>query len=155
MYFKTIFSSQLWYRRAPTTKEDIPNLLLDIGYSFLLNFCDSLLRLFGFDTYKGFYHKLYFQRKSLSCDVIEPLRVIIDKALLKAYSLNQIDEKDFKYTNGSYRFKDWKVQKKYLGIFSNAIMKNKDEIYKYVLDWYRYYHDQKKYSAPEFKIRMG
>ena len=154
-YFKQVFNEQKWYRRAPTTKEDVPNMLLDIGYTFLFNFCDSLLRLFGFDTYKGFYHKLYFQRKSLSCDIMEPLRVIIDKALLRAYSLNRIDEKDFKFKNGSFQFKDWEVQKKYLGIFSNAIMKNKDEIYQYVLDWYRYYHDQAKYSKPNFKIRLA
>ncbi len=154
-YFKQVFNEQKWYRRAPTTKEDIPNMLLDIGYTFLFNFCDSLLRLFGFDTYKGFYHKLYFQRKSLSCDIMEPLRIIIDKALLRAYSLNRIDEKDFKFKNGSFQFKNWEVQKKYLGIFSNAIMKNKDEIYQYILDWYRYYHDQDKYSEPIFKIRLS
>lgn len=153
-YFVQAFSKQKWYRRAPTTKEDIPNLLLDIGYSFLFNFTDSLLRLFGFDTYKGFYHKLYFQRKSLSCDVIEPMRIIIDKALLRAYALNRIDEKDFKFRNGHFEFKDWTIQKKYLGIFSSAIMNNKNEIYSYVLEWYRYFHNQDKYSGPNFKVRL-
>jgi CRISPR-associated protein Cas1 len=153
-YFKQVFKDYGWLRRAPTTKEDINNLLLDIGYSFLFNFVDSLLRLFGFDTYKGFYHKLYFQRKSLSCDLMEPIRVIIDKALLKAYALNRIDEKDFKYKQGQFEFKDWEVQKKYLGIFSSAIMHHKDDIYAYVLDWYRYYHNQEKYSPPEFKVRL-
>ena len=153
-YFKQIFCDYDWYRRAPTTKEDITNLLLDIGYSFLFNFTDSLLRLFGFDTYKGFYHKLYFQRKSLSCDIMEPMRILIDKALLRAYSLNRIDEKDFRFKNGAFQFKDWDVQKKYLGIFSNAIMKYKDYIYGYVLDWYRFYHDQEKYSLPKFSIRL-
>lgn len=54
LYFKEIFSDQKWLRRAPTAKEDINNLLLDIGYTFLFNITDSCLRLFGFDTYKGF-----------------------------------------------------------------------------------------------------
>ena len=57
------------------------------------NCMDSLLRLYGFDTYKGFYHKLFFQRKSLACDVMEPFRCVIDKQILKAFNLGQIDEK--------------------------------------------------------------
>lgn len=152
LYFKQIFEEHKWYRRAPTTKEDITNVLLDIGYTFLLNLTDSLLRLFGFDTYKGFFHTLYFQRKSLSCDVMEPARSIIDKALLKAYALQQINEKDFTRKKGYFEFKNWEVQRKYIAIFSNAIMDSKDEIYEYVLSWYRYFHDQKKYSPPDLII---
>jgi CRISPR/Cas system-associated endonuclease Cas1 len=30
---------------------------------------------------------------------MEPFRVIIDRALLKAYNLKQINEKDFSYSN--------------------------------------------------------
>ncbi len=153
-YFKLIFKESGWYRRAPTTKEDITNLLLDIGYTFLFNFCDSLLRLFGFDTYKGFYHRIYFQRKSLSCDIMEPIRVLIDKAILKAYSLDQIDKKDFSYKNAQFSFKNYEVQKKYINIFTSIIVKNKDEIYDYILQWYRYFHDQEKYQTPNFKIKF-
>jgi len=153
-YYKLLFAKYDWYRRAPTTKEDINNMLLDIGYTFLFNIVDSLLRLFGFDTYKGFYHKLYFQRKSLSCDVMEPLRVLIDKALAKAYALNRINEKDFTARKGYYEFKDWEVGKKYTQIFSEIILDNKEEIYKYVLSWYRYYHNQEKYRKPKFTVRL-
>lgn len=153
-YYKLLFGKYDWFRRAPTTKEDINNMLLDIGYTFLFNLVDSLLRLFGFDTYKGFYHKLFFQRKSLSCDIMEPLRFLIDKALLKAYSLNRIDEKDFTSKKGYYEFKDWEVGKKYTQIFSEIILDHKEEIYKYILSWYRYYHDQEKYKEPKFSIRL-
>ena len=52
---------------------------MDIGYTYLFNFIDALLRLYGFDTYLGFYHKEFYQRKSLVCDVVEPFRCIIDK----------------------------------------------------------------------------
>jgi CRISPR-associated protein Cas1 len=60
------------------------------------------LRLYGFDVYKGFYHKLFFNRKSLASDIMEPFRCVIDKALLKAFNLKQINEKDFKIVDGRY-----------------------------------------------------
>ena len=63
-FFKTYLVPAGWRRRAPRTKEDIPNLLMDIGYTYLFNFIDSLLRLHGFDTYKGYYHKLFFDDKA-------------------------------------------------------------------------------------------
>jgi CRISPR-associated protein Cas1 len=62
IYFKEIFADMEWYKRLPRTKIDINNLLLDIGYTMLFNFIDCLLRLHGFDTYKGIYHQLFFHR---------------------------------------------------------------------------------------------
>lgn len=152
VYFRQIFKDLGWYRRAPRTKEDINNLLLDIGYTFLFNYVDSILKLFGFDTYKGFYHQLFFQRKSLSCDVMEPLRVIVDKELVKSFNLGMIDEKDFIFKNGSFMFKNYKVQKKYIYIWFDLIMKNKLEIYKYILGLYRHYLDKEKYPYVKFKL---
>jgi len=152
IYFQTIFKEIGWYRRAPQTREDIPNLLLDIGYSFLFNYVDSLLKLFGFDTYKGIYHQLFFQRKSLSCDIMEPMRVLIDKQLIKLYHLKQIDEKDFIFRNGSYDFKKYEFSKKYRNIFLGVISQNKEQIYKYIYEFYRYILNDKKYKFPIFKI---
>jgi len=149
-YFKNIFRDIGWYRRAPRTKEDIPNFLLDIGYTFLFNFIDSLLRLFGFDTYKGIYHQLFFQRKSLSCDVMEPIRCLIDYELVKAYNLGRINKKDFKFKNGRFSFKKYDIQKKYLDIWFDLIMKNKVEIYTYILEFYRYLLNPEKYKVPYF-----
>ncbi|OGF20862.1 CRISPR-associated endonuclease Cas1, partial [Candidatus Falkowbacteria bacterium RBG_13_39_14] len=101
-FFNLYFEELKWYKRMPRAKVDINNLLLDIGYTFLLNYIDSLLRLYGFDVYKGCYHKLFFKRKSLSCDIIEPFRCVIDKELLKSFRLKKINEKDFKFINGQY-----------------------------------------------------
>jgi len=81
--------------RYPRTKIDKNNLLLDMGYTFLFHFIETLLCLYGFDLYEGFYHKRFYQRKSLVCDVQEPFRCIIDEALKKAYNLGRISEKDF------------------------------------------------------------
>jgi CRISP-associated protein Cas1 len=148
-YFKN--SNINWLRRLPQTKIDIPNLLLDIGYTYLLNFIDSLLRLYGFDTYKGIYHTLFFERKSLSCDLMEPFRFIVDKTLLKAYNLKQINEKDFSIKNGVYQL-DWKNSGKYSQIFLTAILENKVEILKYIQGYYRYFMRPDKYTFPKIKI---
>lgn len=151
-YFKKVFADYDWYRRAPRTKEDINNLLLDMGYTFLFNYIDSLLCLFGFDTYKGFYHQLFFQRKSLCCDIEEAFRPLVDHQLIKAHNLGQIAKKDFKFHKGSFRIKDYKLQKKYTAIWFKMIMSNREGIYKYVSDFYRYFLDSSKYKKPEFKL---
>ncbi len=134
-YFRALFEKHDWFARMPRTKIDINNLLLDIGYTFLFNFVDSLLCLHGFDTYKGIYHQLYFQRKSLSCDLMEPFRCLIDKALLKAYALKQVKKSDFQKTKSGYYLK-FDYQKKYLKIFSEAIMERKEDVFKYVKAFY-------------------
>lgn len=152
-YFQSLFKKEGWNRRAPQTKEDILNLMLDIGYTYLFNYCDALLRLFGFDTYKGYYHQLFFQRKSLVCDVMEPIRPIIDYQLLKSIHLKQIKEKDFVFKNGRFEFKDgFKGSKKYSAIFLEIINERKEDIYKYILDFYHYSMDDSKYKFPYIKI---
>ncbi len=152
-YFIRLFDALEWNRRAPQTKEDIPNFMLDIGYSFLFNYVDSLLRLFGFDTYKGFYHKLFFQRKSLSCDLMEPLRCIVDKALIKAHNLGRISKKDFSYKQGSYMFKPGRdIRQKYTSIFFFAIHDRREDIYAYLRQYYLHVMLPEKYNFPIFKL---
>ena len=137
VFFGEYFSSNDWCRREPRTKQDITNLLMDIGYTFLFNFMDSLLRLHGFDTYKGNYHTLFFQRRSLACDIMEPFRCLIDKEIRKAYNLKKINEKDFPVINGRHEMK-YEDSKKYLKIFADVIMKNKESMFKYVHEYYQF-----------------
>ncbi len=137
IFFKEYFSETGWFRREPRTKVDVPNLLLDMGYTLLFNFVDSLLLLFGFDTYKGCYHKLFFQRKSLVCDIVEPFRSVIEKSLLKAYHLSQINEKDFFVKKGRY-FLSYEKNQKYAKIFMDVIMNHKESLYLYVQKFYRF-----------------
>jgi CRISPR-associated protein Cas1 len=155
-YFQKLFVSIAWNRRAPQTKEDIQNVLLDIGYTYLFNYCDSLLRLFGFDTYKGYYHQLFFQRKSLVCDVMEPMRPLIDYQLLKSYNLKQIKEKDFIFKNGRFDFKNgYQGSRLYSALFLETINANKESIYQYILMFYRHIMDDDKYPFPKFVIKKA
>jgi len=149
-FFSEYFKMMNWIRRMPRTKFDINNVLLDIGYTFLFNFTDSLLRLYGFDTYKGFYHKLFFQRKSLACDIMEPFRCLIDRQLLKANNLGQIRTLDFKYEKGKYVL-EFEEQQKYVRIFLETIMDNKEEMFNYVRDFYRFFVVEEK-DFPVFAI---
>ena len=150
-FFGMYFAELGWYKRMPRTKIDPYNVLLDMGYTFIFNYADCLLNLFGFDTYKGFYHKLYFQRKSLSCDMVEPLRCLIERRLLSAYHLGQIDKKDFQHINGRYVLK-YDKSSKYAKIFLDEIMSNKEDIYLYIKQYYRFtmFEDV---DFPDFKIR--
>jgi len=151
-FFKLYFAEMNWLRRMPRSKYDVNNVLLDIGYTFLFNFIDALLSLHGFDNYKGFYHKLFFQRKSLSCDVMEPFRCLIDKQLLKSFRLKQINEKDFKYINNIYVL-SYDKQTKYLKIFFDSILEHKEDIFLYVKNFYYFIIKNQKDDFPFFKIK--
>ena len=136
-FFNNYFLEMDWYRRSPRAKVDINNVLLDIGYTFLFNFIDALLRLYGFDTYRGCYHKLFFQRKSLACDIMEPFRCLIDRQILKSYHLKQIDKNDFTLFQGRYEL-SYEKQKKYAELFLLCLMERKEDLYNFVKSFYYY-----------------
>lgn len=150
-YFSQQFATMDWRRRAPRTKEDINNFMLDMGYTLLFNFVDSLLRLHGFDTYKGFYHKLFFQRRSLACDLMEPLRPLIDRKILKMNNLGQIKKDDFKVEQGAFVL-PWEHYPKYAGQFLQALMDQKEEIFSYIHGFYCHIMDPQKHRFPFYKI---
>jgi len=152
LFFKNYFEEIGWQKRMPRSRIDIQNLLLDNGYTILFNFIDALLSSYGFDEYKGFYHKLFFQRKSLVCDIIEPFRCIIDKQLLKSYNLGQINEKDFKFIDGQWILLI-KNRNKYLDIFTKAIMDQKENIFIFTRNFY--YYIMNKSEFPDFNIQQS
>lgn len=153
IYFGRIFAKMDWKRRVPRARQDINNLLLDIGYFYLFNFIDAILRSYGFDTYKGFYHKLFFQRKSLACDIMEPFRVVIDRQLVKSFNLRQINIKDFSCKNGVWRIKPGRSVE-YSTLFMNAILNRKEDIHGYVKGFYRFLLGKEK-QMPFFTITKG
>lgn len=151
IFFSSYFKQIWWYKRAPRTKCDIKNLLLDIGYTYLFHFIEALLRLYWFDNYYWVYHRTWYQRKSLALDIMEPFRCIIDKALLKAYNLSQVNEKDFSFQNGQYVL-DWKLSRKYSSIFLKEIMLYKKEMFFFVKDYYKYFMKSREHF-PEFELK--
>ncbi len=156
MFFKEYFKEIAWRKRMPRAREDVPNLLLDIGYTMLFNFLDSILRLYGLDLYKGVYHKQFFARKSLVTDIEEPFRSIIDKALLKGYKLGIVDENDFEFNTRKREFVlPWKHASKYYKLFSQEIMDRKMEIYHFILAFYRHIMLSEKNKLKAFNINKN
>ena len=136
VYFARHFEGIPWQGRQPRIKKDNINSILDIGYTLLFTYLDALLSAFGFDTYCGVYHTMFYMRKSLVCDMVEPFRCLIDKAVKKAYNLKQIKEEDFLVKNHQYRLK-WEKNAAYVGFLMAPIIENKDEIFAYVQSYYR------------------
>lgn len=149
-FFHEFYREMDWMGRYPRTKIDKNNLLLDMGYTFLFHFIETLLCLYGFDLYEGFYHRRFYQRKSLVCDIQEPFRCLIDEALKKAYNLGRISDKDFGFSNGSYFLKADAVGK-YSSIFSRAILNHREQLYDYAHAFYRHVLDPQK-PFPYFKF---
>lgn len=105
LFFHAFYQDFEWHQRRPRTKCDALNATMDIGYTMLFNFIECFLRMFGFDLYVGVYHRMWFKRKSLVCDIMEPFRPIIDKAIRTAWNRKQFNEKDFVVRKGEYVLK--------------------------------------------------
>lgn len=136
-YFATLFDTIGWHRRMPQAKSDEINLLMDMGYTMLFNLIDDLLGLFGFDSYRGIYHQLFFARKSLACDIMEPWRVLVDVAIVLMFRQNMFHKKDFICVNGSFRFAHgFKDRSKYARVFLKVLSSHKLPLFEYVRGYY-------------------
>lgn len=135
-YLNAWFEPLHFQGRKPRMKCDPVNVSLDLGYSILFNFVEANLRFFGFDLYVGVYHRLFFQRKSLVCDVMEPMRCIIEKETLDAFSNRMFRKSDFEEKNGTYTLKKDKAFE-YYKAYASAVLGYKERIFRYVRDYYR------------------
>ncbi|MGI6325091.1 MAG: type V CRISPR-associated endonuclease Cas1 [Bacilli bacterium] len=142
VYFNRIFKNIPWQSREPRLKNDIPNLLLDIGYTILFNYIEALLNIYGFDLYKANLHQEFYKRKSLVCDIIEPFRVIIDYKVLKMYNLGQIKETDYVIINNKYNLNYQNSQAIILELL-HEINEYKVCIFKYIQEYYRWFMKNK------------
>ncbi len=151
VYFQAMFADMAWAGRQPRAKQDITNLLLDIGYMQLFHIIDALLNLYGFDTYQGVYHQAFYQRKSLVCDLVEPFRPIVDLGIRNAYQRGQIHQADFSYVNGQYRLFG-KASQPYVRLLLQSVLAHKQAIFLYVQGYYRaFMRDKPIDQYPVFK----
>jgi CRISPR-associated protein Cas1 len=141
-FFGAYFGAYEWERRLPRMKSDFINASLDIGYTLLFNFMECFVRMFGFDLYVGIYHRLWYKRKSLICDLMEPFRCLIDHVVLLGLSRNQIQAKDFINIKGEYHLKYEKTAD-YYKIFFDVLIERKSDFFKYIQTYYRCFLGQK------------
>lgn len=144
-YFKQMFLDLDWKGRKPRTKIDPLNTVLDIGYTILFHYMESLLALFDFDAYIGVFHKQFYKRKSLVCDLVEPFRVIIDHEVLKAFNLKKFKYDDFIVRQDQYILQI-KLTSIYVNVFLRAINHYKMDMFYYVQNYYRAFMKNKDIS---------
>lgn len=150
VFFSAFFQDLDWKARRPRTKCDAINAALDIGYTLLFNYMECFLRMFGFDIYIGVYHRLWFKRKSLVCDLVEPFRCIIDRTVRTAFNRKQFSDKDFDNKKGEYILKR-ELSPIYHRVFFDALIPFKKEIYQYVQAYYRCFMGMKSVEKyPKF-----
>jgi CRISPR-associated protein Cas1 len=150
-FFEAYFEFADWKQRLPRVKVDTLNATLDIGYTMLFNYIEAMTRLFGFDPYMGVYHQLWFRRKSLICDLMEPFRCIIDHQIRKSLKYGTFKSSDFELHKNAYYLKS-EFRKTYSKVFFEAIIDHKMEIYQYIQKYYRCYMGRKSVSNyPTFK----
>ncbi|MDR2789936.1 MAG: type V CRISPR-associated endonuclease Cas1 [Campylobacteraceae bacterium] len=150
IFFSVYFEPFAWKNRSPRTKIDPINATLDIGYTILFNYIEVFVRLFGFDPYKGVYHQLWFKRKSLVCDLVEPFRCIIDKQVRKAFGVQQCKAEDFNFIKNEYILKREK-NSDYTKMFYDVLIEQKAAIFNYMRQFYRCFMQQNYVSEyPQF-----
>lgn len=153
VYFPRFFDNVCWKGRKPRIKNDYLNVTLDIGYTMLFNIVDSSLQIYGFDTYYGVFHKSYYMRKSLVCDLMEPMRPIVDQAIRKAINLGQCKEDDFEKYGERWCLK-YKCTPNYIQFLMTAILNYKDDIFLYIQRYYRFFMKMKSVDQlPNFELK--
>ena len=85
-------------RRPP---KDPVNAALSLSYTLL--HAETVMALYGagFDPFIGFYHALDFGRESLACDMVEPLRVEVDRHLLGLFRNEKLRADNFSIADGA------------------------------------------------------
>ena len=152
VYFSRVFDNVDWKGRKPRIKNDYVNVTLDIGYTMLFNIVDAILQVYGFDTYYGVFHKCFYMRKSLVCDLMEPIRPVVDYQVRKSINLGQCKENDFEVVNNRWCLK-YKSNPQYIQFLMNAILEYKDDIFLYIQQYYRFFILRKSVSEiPVFII---
>ena len=111
VYFNSLFGNNFVRNNS-----DEVNAALNYGYAILLSTINKEIINNGYLTQLGIHHKNEFNQFNLSCDLMEPFRIIIDNFVY--YNQNREFDKDYKldivnifnnyfmYQNKKYILKD-------------------------------------------------
>jgi len=92
---------------SPRYAQDMVNAMLNYGYAILLSECMRAVELAGLDPYAGFLHSDKSGRTSLALDLMECFRQhIVDRAVLKLISLEEVKAEDCEIKNFVCQLKD-------------------------------------------------
>jgi CRISPR-associated protein Cas1 len=79
---------------------DPVNACLSLGYTLLHYDAVRACHIVGLDTMLGFYHDLSFGRDSLACDLMEPLRPLMDRWVWRLFQERQLRVENFSNAQG-------------------------------------------------------
>ena len=142
VYFPRMFDNIDWKGRKPRIKSDYVTTTLDIGYTMLFNIVEAILHVYGFESYYGVLHRCFYMRKSLVCDLMEPMRPIVDYTVRKAINLGQCKQEDFEQCDYRWCLK-YKKNPAYIQFLMEGILEYKEDIFVYIQKYYRYFMKQK------------
>ena len=111
-----VYFNELFGKDFVRNESDNINAALNYGYAILLSTINKEVISNGYITQIGIHHKNEFNEFNLSCDLMEPFRVIIDnfvyynqdRELDTAYKLDIVNifNNRYKYDNKNYVLKD-------------------------------------------------
>ena len=79
---------------------DPVNACLSLGYTLLHYDTVRACHIVGLDAMLGFYHDVSFGRESLACDLMEPLRPLMDRWVWQLFRERQLRPEHFSDDNG-------------------------------------------------------
>ena len=99
LYFKAftgLFAPELQFtgrnRRPP---KDPVNVCLSLAYTLFYHEAGNALKTAGLDPALGCFHEIYYSRQSFSCDLLEPLRPLIDTWIYDLFQQRVMRVEDF------------------------------------------------------------
>jgi len=99
--FTRLFAPSLNFTgRNKRPPRDPVNTCLSLGYTLLHHEAVHVCHVAGLDTMLGFYHEVSFGRESLACDLIEPLRPLIDSWVWQMFCDRHLRLEHFSDDNG-------------------------------------------------------
>ena len=93
IYFSCLKQIVPFKEREPKS-EDIFNICLNYGYGILYSEIERACVLSGLDPYLGFLHMDRYGKPSMTLDLIEQFRPLIDRAIINLFVQKRISDKD-------------------------------------------------------------
>ncbi|WP_031431750.1 CRISPR-associated endonuclease Cas1 [Methylomicrobium agile] len=99
--FTRLFAPELNFTgRNKRPPPDPVNACLSLGYTLLHYDAVRACHIVGLDTMLGFYHDLSFGRESLACDLMEPLRPVMDGWVWQLFRERELRAEHFSHDKG-------------------------------------------------------
>lgn len=93
IYFFCLKQIILFKEREPKS-EDIFNICLNYGYGILYSEIERACVLSGLDPYLGFLHMDKYGKPSMTLDLIEQFRPLVDRAIINLFVQKRVSDKD-------------------------------------------------------------